>query len=130
MSKPVAGEGVTRPAVVQKSRAVRLTLIVAACCMVGLACAPRAIADETLIKKKFTHHAAVRGKAVAPVITKPDPAMLEPAAAPDCAFGGTMSNPATVEQTRAKLTTRRSATGRRKRLYANASGNCRTPRRK
>ena len=129
MSKPVAGEGVTRPAVVQKSRAVRLTLIVAACCMVGLACAPRAIADETLIKKKFTHHAAVRGKAVAPV-TEPDPAMLEPAAAPDCAFGGTMSNPATVEQTRAKLTTRRSATGRRKRLYANASGNCRTPRRK
>ena len=103
MSKPVAGEGVTRPAVVQKSRAVRLTLIVAACCMVGLACAPRAIADETLIKKKFTHHAAVRGKAVAPVITEPDPAMLEPAAAPDCAFGGTMSNPATVEQTRAKL---------------------------
>jgi hypothetical protein len=108
MSKPVAlrapsGEGVTRPAVVQRSRAVRLAPIVAACCMVGLACAPRAMADETLIKKKSTSHAAVRGKAVVTAIPEPDLALLEPVAAPDCAFRGTMSNPATVEQTLAQL---------------------------
>jgi hypothetical protein len=103
MSKPIAlrarsGERVTRPAVVQ-SRTVRLPIIVAACCVVGLAFTPRALADETLIKKKSGHYTSLRGKAVALVI--PDQVLLEPAAAPDCAFRGTMSNPA--EQIRAKL---------------------------
>jgi hypothetical protein len=71
--------------------------------MVGLVCAPRAIADETLIKKESTHHAAVRGKRVTPAIPEPDPALLEPIAPPDCAFRGTISNPATVEQIHVQL---------------------------
>jgi len=51
-----------------------------------------------------TKTTSVLGRSVSrTAIPLPDPALLEPAAAPDCVFRGTMSNPATVEQTRAKL---------------------------
>jgi hypothetical protein len=112
MSKPIAlrafsgassSEVATRSAFAPRSGAVRLTLVAATCCMVGLVCAPRAVAADMPLKKSSTQHIATRAKAVAPVIPELDPTLLEPASAPDCAFRGTMGNPATVEETRMKL---------------------------
>jgi len=71
-----------------------------ACGLIALACTPHAAADETLIKKKSGYHAALRGKAVrvVPVTQEIDPMLLEPGQAPDCAYKGTTSNPATARR--------------------------------
>jgi hypothetical protein len=67
---------------------------------------PRAVRT----KQRFNRPIAAQPKTrletatrLGPVIPELDPTLLEPAAAPDCAFRGTMSSPPTVEETRMKL---------------------------
>ena len=99
------------PAWLRRCRHARLSacVLVVALCAPTLAGCARDYAVRSAAEprtKTTSQHAAVRAKAVArvaPIIPKLDPTLLEPASAVDCAFPGTMSNPASVEETRTKL---------------------------
>ena len=65
-------------------------------------CAPRTVAEASTTARKvysFSHIRAVSKQ----LIYLPERSLLQPQPEPDCAFKGSLSNPATAEEMRMKL---------------------------